>query len=508
MTTIKKLRLHGFKSFAKLTELDFGNSFSTIIGPNGVGKSNFGDAICFVLGRLSAKSMRAEKASNLIYNGGKNNQPAKQAEVTLVFDNSKNEFPVQNKEVKITRIVKQNGQSVYKINDDTVTRQQIIDLLATAKIDPDGHNIILQGDIVKFMEMHPEDRREIIEEISGISIYEDKKHKAMLELQKVEEKLKEADIILTERSAHLRELKKDRDQATKYKDLQKYIRENRATYLSVLINEKDKEKKKVDSEIEEENSKKNKVQDEIIKIKKEIEDGRNEIKNLNQELVSRGGKDQFELRKNIEDIKTELTKNTTRLEFLQNEIVKIKNRKETLKNNLYDVDGKINEFEKQKKELEKKKINLEKEKSKIKYPEAEKGKLLDYVIHKVKEANIGGVHGTIEDLGKTEQKYSIALEVCAGPRYNAVVVENDKVAEQCINYLRKNKIGTAIFLPLNKIRANELRQELKPLLKNEGVHGLAIDLVKFNPKYKNAFMNVYGNTIVVNNIEIARRIGI
>ena len=92
------------------------------------------------------------------------------------------------------------------------------------------------------MEMHPEDRREIIEEVSGISVYEDKKHKAILELQKVEEKLKEADIIVTERSAHLRELKKDRDQATKYKDLQKYIRENNATYLHVLINEKEKSK--------------------------------------------------------------------------------------------------------------------------------------------------------------------------------------------------------------------------------------------------------------------------
>src|SRR3989344_4769358 len=92
MTTIKKLRLHGFKSFAKLTELDFREDFSTIIGPNGSGKSNLSDAICFVLGRLSAKSMRAEKASNLIYNGGKNNQPAKNAEVTIVFSNDKNEF--------------------------------------------------------------------------------------------------------------------------------------------------------------------------------------------------------------------------------------------------------------------------------------------------------------------------------------------------------------------------------------------------------------------------------
>ena len=90
MTRVKKLKLHGFKSFAKLTELEFNENFSTIIGPNGSGKSNISDGICFVLGRLSAKSMRAEKASNLIYNGGKNNSPSKQAEVSIIFDNEKN----------------------------------------------------------------------------------------------------------------------------------------------------------------------------------------------------------------------------------------------------------------------------------------------------------------------------------------------------------------------------------------------------------------------------------
>ncbi|MEK6907547.1 MAG: AAA family ATPase, partial [Nanoarchaeota archaeon] len=509
MTTIKKLRLHGFKSFAKLTELEFGNDFSSIIGPNGSGKSNLSEAICFVLGRLSAKSMRVERSSNLIYNGGKSREPAKQAEVTIMFDNSKNEFPMQDKEIRITRMVRQNGTSVYKINEKTVTRQQIIDLLAAAKIDPDGHNIILQGDIVKFMDMRPEDRREIIEEVSGISVYEDKKHKALLELQKVEEKLKEADIILTERSAHLRELKKDRDQATKYKDLQKYIRENKATYLHVLLNDKGKARSNIEKEIEKENSKKNKIQEEINKIKKEIEEKRNEIKSLNQELISRGGKDQAELHRNLEDVKTELTKNTARSGFLQNEIVKIKNRKETLKSNLNDVDNKINELSKERKEFEKKKANLEKEKGKVKQEHInQEGRMIDYVVQKVRELNLDGIYGTIRDLGKADSRYSTALEVCAGNKYNAVVVENDHVAESCINHLRKNKIGTAIFLPLNKIRPFELRPELKPLLKSQGVHGLAIDLIKFNPKYKQAFLHVFGNTIVIDNIDIARRIGI
>ena len=170
MTLIKRLSAKGFKSFANRTDLLFGNGFNVVLGPNGSGKSNIADALCFVLGKSSARDMRAEKSSNLIYNGGKKHSPSKEAEVTIEFDNTSSKFPIQTKEVKVTRTVKQNGTSIYRINDEVRTRQQVVDLLNAAKIDPDGHNIVLQGDIIGFMEMKPVDRRLIIEEISGISV--------------------------------------------------------------------------------------------------------------------------------------------------------------------------------------------------------------------------------------------------------------------------------------------------------------------------------------------------
>src|SRR3989338_11571875 len=165
MTVIKRLSAKGFKSFANKTDLTFGNGFNIVIGPNGSGKSNIVDALCFVLGKSSAKEMRAEKSSNLIFNGGKKGSPSKEAEVTIEFNNTNKEFPVDSKEVKISRIVKQNGNSIYKINEDVRTRQQVIDLLHSAKINPDGHNIVLQGDIINFMTMKPVERRQIIDEI-------------------------------------------------------------------------------------------------------------------------------------------------------------------------------------------------------------------------------------------------------------------------------------------------------------------------------------------------------
>ena len=231
LTKINKLVMDGFKSFGKRTELLFEPGFNVVLGPNGSGKSNILDALCFVLGKSSSKSLRAEKSANLIYNGGKTKKPSKTAEVSIFFDNKTRIFPIEEDTVKISRIVRGDGVSRYKINNKTKTRSEVVDLLSLAKIYPDGYNIILQGDIVKLVEMSPIERRQIIEEIAGISVYEEKKNKALSELQKVEEKLNEAEIILKERETYLKELRKDRDQALKYKNLSDNIKKNKASYL-------------------------------------------------------------------------------------------------------------------------------------------------------------------------------------------------------------------------------------------------------------------------------------
>src|SRR3989338_8881635 len=108
MTKVKRITIHGFKSFANKTDIIFNDKFNCILGPNGSGKSNIGDALCFVLGRLSAKSMRVEKASNLIFNGGKNKKPSTQAMVEIVFTNEAKIFPIQADEIAISRTISEN----------------------------------------------------------------------------------------------------------------------------------------------------------------------------------------------------------------------------------------------------------------------------------------------------------------------------------------------------------------------------------------------------------------
>ena len=196
MTKINKVTIHGFKSFAHKTEIPFEESYNCVLGPNGSGKSNIGDALCFVLGRLSAKSMRAEKAANLIFNGGKNKSPSKQGSVEITFCNETKTFPYDTKEVAVSRVISPKGSSSYRINGKKKTRTEVLDTLGLAKINPEGYNIILQGDITRFVTMSPTERRKIIEEISDVSTYDEKKNKALNELNRVDEKLTNAKIIL------------------------------------------------------------------------------------------------------------------------------------------------------------------------------------------------------------------------------------------------------------------------------------------------------------------------
>jgi len=363
MTIITKLSATGFKSFARKTDLLFGNNFNCVIGPNGSGKSNIMDALCFVLGKSSAKSLRAEKSANLIYNGGKKGQPSKKAEVHIFFDNSKNEFPFNTPEIKVSRVLNQKGMSKYLVNDKVHTRQQVVDLLNKVGINPDGHNIILQGDIVHFMQMKPNDRRELISDISGISMFDDKKNKSLRELEKVEGKLTEANVLLVEREANLRELKKDRDQAKKYVDLKNKFKDSKATYLHLLLREKKERRDRIQKVQDEHNGKINIIQGKIKEIRSSITEKQTEIQEINYQLDQKGEGELKLLQMEIGSLKSGVYKHEARVETVKGELLKIKNRKKQLLGDISENEKKIVSLDKEKVTLNKK-INLIREEDK------------------------------------------------------------------------------------------------------------------------------------------------
>jgi chromosome segregation protein len=353
MTRINRLVVKGFKSFANKTELVFGDHFNCILGPNGSGKSNVLDALCFVLGKSSVREMRAEKAANLIYNGGKRKSPAKEAGVSIYFDNKSKIFGAEfGEELEISRMVRGNGQSTYRINTKTRTRQQILELLSRARINPDGYNIILQGDIVRLVEMSPIERRGMIEEVAGISIYEQKKNKAIRELTRVEEKLNEATIILAEREGYIKELKKERNQALKFKDLNDKIRQNKATILNKKIMLKKEKADELEKKISENQAKVDELKKEVGKLRENISRKKQEIERINREVEEKGEKEQVALHKEVEKLKVELALNKQRIQTINSEVGKIEGRKKELENNYQELLEKINNLEKAKKEFE------------------------------------------------------------------------------------------------------------------------------------------------------------
>jgi len=640
MTKICKMVMNGFKSFGKRTELLFGDQFNVILGPNGSGKSNVLDALCFVLGKGSAKGLRAAKSSNLIYNGGKLKKPSKEGEVSIYFDNESKIFPSEEQVIKISRIVKSNGQSKYKINNKTRTKQQILDLLSIAKIEPDGYNIILQGDIIRFTEMPPIERRQIIEEIAGISIYEDKKQKSLRELEKVDEKIGEAEIVLKERNAYLKELKKDRDQAMKYKGLNDKIKQNKASYLKRQIDRKEDSAKKFQERIDKRKKRLDKINGEIKSLRETVSKRKEEIKKISKEAEERGDVEQVSLQKQIESLRVEVATSKTRIGTCNNEVARIGQRRDQLQQNLDEINEKISLLKKQKEELAERKSVIEEQKKKMESSidefkkkhkigdDDEINKELDEIdrlvdekqseVHSMREeqqnllrekdrlelqiqmmddrikkvlevekehkdelsvlkqkkaefkkatvelnellnkdsemaANVADrrnellkltedltraeaksiaakerageniavkkilenkssfgapVYGTVGELGEVNSKYSTALGIAAGRKINSIVVESDAVAAKCIKYLKENKFGVASFLPLNKIKADHQSSSSNKLKSTNGVQGMAIDLVEFDPKFMNVFKYVFGDSVIVDNIEVARRIGI
>ena len=354
MTKINRIAIHGFKSFAHKIDVPFNNKFNCILGPNGSGKSNIGDALCFVLGRISAKSMRAEKAANLIFNGGKKKTPATKAYVEIAFCNENKIFPHEDKEIIVNRTITKKGGSTYRINGKKHTRSEVLDLLSAAKINPDGHNIVLQGDIMRFVDMSPVERRKVIEEISDVSAYEEKKHKATLELNKVEDKLGNAEIILKERKTYLRELKKDRDQALKFKELKDQIDSYKATNLHLQIEEKEKIKAKHDQEMGNRHGKIGSAEKKIEKLLTTIKVNKEKVSTINKEIEQKGEKEQLKIHREIEDLKVALAEDKTRVSTLKDEINKIQQRKDQFGQELKDLDDKFSSSGTKQKELQQK----------------------------------------------------------------------------------------------------------------------------------------------------------
>jgi chromosome segregation protein len=224
---LKRIVLRGFKSFGRKTvSLRFSKGLTAVVGANGSGKSNILDAICFTLGILSAKFVRAGSFSDLIYKPGSPaaEKAAEYARVTLHYDNSDRKIPIDSDDIVISRQVDREGHGLYRLNGRLTTRTEVLDILSMVGIDPEGYNIVPQGELARIIRLSQEERRQLIEKIAGIATYDEKKERALKELEEVNRNLALINDRVELGKDDLDRLEKERTDAVQWQETEREIR--------------------------------------------------------------------------------------------------------------------------------------------------------------------------------------------------------------------------------------------------------------------------------------------
>jgi len=242
---LKKIEIHGFKSFAEKVEIDFNKGITGIVGPNGSGKSNVIDAVRWVLGEQSPKTLRGGKMEYLIFSGTTHRKPLGMAEVSLCFDNTHRILPIDYSEVTITRRIYRSGESEYLLNKTQCRLKDIRELLMDTGIGIDGYSLIGQGQIDSILSTKSEERRQVFEEAAGIVKYKARRNDAEKKLGNTEQNLIRLDDIVNEIEDRIEPLKSQSEKAKKYLDLNGSLKK---LELNLFLNEVEEIKLKLESE--------------------------------------------------------------------------------------------------------------------------------------------------------------------------------------------------------------------------------------------------------------------
>ncbi len=646
---LMEIELENFKSFARKTRIPLLQGFTAITGPNGAGKSNISDAILFVLGPRSSRVIRAGKLTDLIFNGGKERKPASETKVSLIFNNADRLIPIDSDKVKLTRIVRVSDNvegyySYFYVNDRRSSLGEFDNLLANARISADGYNFVQQGDITRIVEMTNLERRRILDDISGITKFDEDIQSAEKEKLAAEENIQRLSIILDEIRKQMKQLDADRDGALKYKDLHDKLQTAQACMAVKRKESVDREISSMNEQISNYTAEKEKSESKKGELQTGLEDISKQLQEVEAEITERGGDEAREIKEKIDNLRIEIARAKDAAQNSDESVESLKEVKqaqnEDLKAVVKDLEGLEEKLQPLKKDHEKKSKLLEDKRAKLTEHQDEvsksdseigslqkeavelsvdittKGEKLhalnleqdrlgeklqrlkidianleetkktyefelkdaEWSIKELKNENkssnqgvrrlqeefqakrnkerklleqsqelenavksltreynqikaeamaidavkkgqsnavssileardkgeIKGIHGSISELAEVQDDYETALNVAAGPRMQAIVVDSDEVASECINYLKKSKGGRATFLPLNKMIDGRPRG--KAILAAKDSVGFAIDLVKFEEKYRTAFWFVFGDTVVVKNLEEVRRL--
>lgn len=535
---LKRIELHGFKSFADKVNVEFQPGITGIVGPNGCGKSNISDAVRWVLGEQSVKSLRGANMSDVIFAGSEDRRAQNLAEVTLVFDNSDRFMKYDYNEVEITRrLYRQNNEAEYLINKQQCRLKDIVDLIMDTGLGRDSLSIISQGNISSFADSKPEERRGIFEDAAGVSKYKKRKLESIRKLERTKENLERIGDIVAELEKQVGPLKRQKEKAEKYLALKEKLT---SIEVNVLISEISEAKKLLDElsrtikdlnerqvSLETDIQLKENSNDEIKKKMFVLDQEVNVLQTKLLEAVSNVSK--LETAKVEVDQKRKHALETLSKENLQENIA---NMKAILSDIVNEYNDRVERFESTEKELNevienqdnrnKKLVKIKGEietlTREINKNKSRKEVLIDAVENKsnyhhgiktvLSLANSNkNIIGVLGDLIATQEGYELAISSALAGAIEFIVTTDDITARETIKFLRDNKAGRATFLPVSNMKPRNVRQEHLIVSQTmEGYLGIASDFVSYDEKISSVVLNQLGNIIIVKDIDAANEI--
>lgn len=538
---LKEIVASGFKSFADKLNIKLDDKITCIVGPNGSGKSNVVDAVRWVLGEQSVKSLRGDGSmSDVIFSGSKSRKALNVASVELIFDNSDHYLKVPYTDISIKRKVYRSGENEYFLNGEKCRLKDILNLLLDSGVGKESFNIISQGEVDKILSNSPYDRRVIFEEAAGILKYKKRKEEALRKLDRTHNNLDRVNDIINELNLQVEPLKEQSKKAKEYVDTKEKL-----TNLEVALIAHDLEF--LNEELEEAKQQKEKLSEEIMKISTDTS------KNDALSIESQNRKEYLE--KELDSINKKLLTVTEEVEKINGEKKLLQERK-TQENKDDEVANKIRLLLEKKGNIEKEiellklnsknlsdsidsmnkslldakqafdKISNQKNMEQLEYSRLDRelitinhkidsltlelengGSIPNSVKEVLRAKELTGIYSTIGDVVNTKDDYLKALDMALASSKSFVITKDEASAISAVKYLKDNKLGRATFFPITVIKPRYVDAvTLNNIKTSNDFIGILADLVETDDKYRDIIYNQLGTVLVSSDINSANRL--
>lgn len=530
---LKRIELQGFKSFADKTVIQFDQDITGIVGPNGCGKSNVNDAIRWVLGEQSVKSLRSgTNMSDIIFSGSEYRKPVNMARVTLVFDNSTRVFDSDFDEIEITRqILRANNEASYFINKTPCRLKDINDLVMDTGLGKDSLSIITQGNISSFADAKPEDRRSLFEEAAGVAKYKKRKKVSLSKLEQTKENLDRLQDILDELERQIGPLEKQAKKAEKYISLREKLSKIEISVLVEDIDQYNEKINQINKELFDIQAMHTSENAELLKQETRLENIRKEMYALDKQINELQGKytkameenyklerrkiEQDEKRKYMLKVADKKARQKEIQAMLEEARFEYQDRHQRLMQTQQDLNNRRNIVNDLKMKISKARYESDQANNILTQLQNRRQVLENMMkqpfahqqgVRSVMQAknSLSGVYGVVSELLIAHADKALAVNAALGGSIYQIITKNEADARNAISFLKRNRSGRATFLPLSVCRPRKMNEQVITIASTSpGFLGFASECVDCKEIFDPVKERLLGNVIVVDTLQNA-----